>query len=497
MLNARWSGSQRKEARSSSADDQNGIRNTLPLRRSALWYALSFPQLTEPISAFHRQQHLNALAAVCQQFSDLVSLDPPDALLFEVRGSLRYFGGIESIRRGLNCALGQQLQQWQWHEVFYQSVSPAPAASLLLARSGHNLLLYTDTSLRSALGHIPVDLLPIDTRTGTRLKKCGLLLLRDLWRLPTAQLRLRFGKPLAACLDELLNRRPQTRLRWQAAPVFCEQIDCEDGLSSVPPLLYLCEELLARLEHFLRRHHLCTDQIIISCLTEHSETRQILIRTRKPVREKALFNGLLTEKLGDFTVQQPITGVRLEVSRFSAYVPEGVRGTSGINAAQPYSHSSSQSSSQTPSQTPSQLLDQLSARLGEGSVLRFVMHEEYTPEFAGCYVDYLSVDEKLSVLNPLQLMEKHATDYTRTLPCWLLQPPVALFKKNRKLFYLSPLEMVSGPQRIETRWWAGRDIRRDYYIACNQQGIYTWIYKDLNPADHPPGQRWFLHGLFG
>ena len=49
-----------------------------------------------------------------------------------------------------------------------------------------------------------------------------------------------------------------------------------------------------------------------------------------------------------------------------------------------------------------------------------------------------------------------------------------------------------GPERIETGWWDGHDVRRDYYVALSRAGVRLWIFRE-----RPPGQRWFLHGVFG
>jgi protein ImuB len=51
---------------------------------------------------------------------------------------------------------------------------------------------------------------------------------------------------------------------------------------------------------------------------------------------------------------------------------------------------------------------------------------------------------------------------------------------------------VSGPERIETGWWDGHDVRRDYYVAWTRAGIRLWIFRE-----RPPGGGWFLHGVFG
>ncbi|MAP08060.1 MAG: nucleotidyltransferase, partial [Rhodopirellula sp.] len=48
-----------------------------------------------------------------------------------------------------------------------------------------------------------------------------------------------------------------------------------------------------------------------------------------------------------------------------------------------------------------------------------------------------------------------------------------------------------GPERIETRWWQGPMVRRDYFRVELDDGARWWIFRDLN---HPTD--WQLHGWF-
>ena len=54
------------------------------------------------------------------------------------------------------------------------------------------------------------------------------------------------------------------------------------------------------------------------------------------------------------------------------------------------------------------------------------------------------------------------------------------------------LELLAGPERIESGWWDGADVQRDYYIASDAHGARLWIYRECAGA-----KQWFLHGIFG
>lgn len=54
-----------------------------------------------------------------------------------------------------------------------------------------------------------------------------------------------------------------------------------------------------------------------------------------------------------------------------------------------------------------------------------------------------------------------------------------------------------GPERIETAWWRGPTVRRDYYVVETESGARFWLFKRL--GNRPRGAResvWYLHGVF-
>ena len=48
-----------------------------------------------------------------------------------------------------------------------------------------------------------------------------------------------------------------------------------------------------------------------------------------------------------------------------------------------------------------------------------------------------------------------------------------------------------GPERIESGWWRGRAVRRDYYHVETTEGRRLWLFRRYDD------RRWFLHGMFG
>jgi protein ImuB len=443
-------------------------------QRSSLWYALYFPALTR-INTGPDTANSAAAARHCQHISDYISLDGEDALVLEVGRSLRYFGGLAHIRQGIVSGLPEPLRD----SGFVQAVAPSASASLLMARAGLESAISNPEDLRSRLGCIPVSALAIDRRIRSKLAKCGLLYLRDIWRLPLAELRIRFGRHFSDYIEQCLGVRPEARQRWQPAANYRNHIDADHGLHSVPQIMAACEQLVHQLESFLRKNHLCTDQLVffMDHAAHHREVITVSVRTAE--RSARLFLLLLETRLSAMTLAGEVYAITLQVSQFTDFKPAGGLPQKSRPATRPQN---------------SPLLDTLAARLGSESVQRLRLQQDYCPEFATRMVPYLT-----------PLPEEHtAESYSHTItsnhnPCWLLQPPRPLPVRNQQLYYLSPLTLLRGPRRIETRWWQDQGIRRDYYVAANAEGHLLWVYQDLTHSAHVKNRQaaWYLHGFFG
>src|SRR6266436_5789738 len=86
-----------------------------------LWVALHFPGL---------QTGLEPLAAWACQFTPRVALEPPDALVAEVEGSLRYFGGRGALLAALQAGVAELGLQAGF------ATAPTARAALWRARGG-------------------------------------------------------------------------------------------------------------------------------------------------------------------------------------------------------------------------------------------------------------------------------------------------------------------------------------------------------------------------
>lgn len=443
-----------------------------PIGSKSLWYALYLPQLVT-LSPQRQQQYLEQLAGHMQSVSSTVSFHP-QALVCEIRSSLKYFAGIDAIHEKLRSLITDQLQQWQLSEDFLYAASPTVSGSLLLARSGHNALVHRKANLRSALGHLPTDVLELSKEQRRRLENMGVRWLRDLWRLPSDGLCKRFGSSFVNQLNKALGKAAEPTHNYIPPPAFETSYDLPYELENLDRLLPIADELLAQLCDFLRRRDLSTSHVLFSLQHEKRESTEVSIGLRQASRSQQHLMLLLETHFAKLSIPAPVVAIKIEVKRFDAF----------------FAHSEALIKEDAPAYAKGgnlvQFMEQLQARIGESRVKSVSTLSQHCPEHASLQLDYGEKPRRpRGDPKPTEVA-------SNPRPLWLLQEPKRLNINKGRLFYRRRIAIVSGPERIESHWWSGTDVRRDYYIARERDGSRLWIYREKD------GERgWYLHGVFG
>lgn len=163
-----------------------------------------------------------------------------------------------------------------------------------------------------------------------------------------------------------------------------------------------------------------------------------------------------------------------------------------------------------------QLLDRLSSRLGIRNVVRACLHADAQPEHAYRYLPLTGGSQpparasrraaRPSARSPKnsrpQSRDQHSLANRRLIrPLLLRSPPLPLTVvamapdgPPARLMFGNRSYRVSrcwGPERIDTGWWRGRSVRRDYYRVEIESGHWLWVFHQLTD------NTWFLHGTFG
>ena len=139
------------------------------------------------------------------------------------------------------------------------------------------------------------------------------------------------------------------------------------------------------------------------------------------------------------------------------------------------------------------LLDRLGSRLGEDAVLIPRLLPDPVPERAVRMRRVSSENPPASTTFPDRFhgLDRPTALFPEPRPVEVIAvmpdgPPAVLFWNGIRF----DIAHSSEPERIESGWWDGRYIRRDYYRLETTSGQWLWVYRQLQ--DH----RWFWHGEF-
>lgn len=395
---------------------------------------------------------LEHLAGWAGQFTATVSVRPPDGLLLEVGRSLRLFRGLENLLHNLQRELS---------ELGYRArrgLAPTPLGAWLLARAGDQRPVFDRTALLRQIGALPLGYLELPPTTLDSLQRLGLRRIRDCLRLPRRDLVRRLGPELLDYLDRLLGEKPDPPTPFRSPATFASRLLLPAEVQNTEPLLFALRRLLLELVGFLRGRDGVVQRLQITLMHRRRPASELTLALATPSRDLQRLQLLLRERLERLELQEPVVDIGLqadEILEHTAASDELFAPIAVHNPAWP------------------QLVERLRARLGHEPVRHLSPVAEHRPERAWHHHAHsLSATPADPRPRPLWLLaQPRALGDTRTPPPWL--------------------RLHAGPERIESGWWDGVDVARDYFIAEDQYGARLWIFRELREP-----QRWFLHGLF-
>lgn len=438
---------------------------------------------------------LRAVVHAALAFTPAVCLhgEPPlHLLLLELQGSLRLFGGLKKLQQKLLASLAPL-----GHQVQMAAAPTAWGAALLALWSPPAAVVATDlvhgphatdlAMLQTLLDAAPVWLLGPGRQHWEALQGMGLQTVADLRALPRSGVTRRFGQALLDDLDRALGLQPDPRTWLQAPPRFDSRLELFARADTTEQVLHAAQILLARLVAWAQARQGRIAGFGLRML--HESRRQVAtpatelqVQLAEPALDPAHLQLLLRERLAHCTLAAPTLELHLHCQHLVA--------SPAPNGELFPTHASHD-------QGLTRLLERLCARLGEDRVCRLVAVADHRPERASrsvaATVATTAVARHAGHHTPNEV-EPSALPLQR--PVWLLPEPMPLAEREAlPCLQGRPLQLLSGPERIETGWWDGHPVARDYFIAMATDGSLVWIYRGRLPVagDEPS---WYLQGRF-
>ena len=429
-----------------------------PGLRASAAFALASPVQIISRDADAERAALHNLAAWAGQFSSLIHLVEPQALLLEIGGSLRLFQGIERllsrIEHGL-VELGYTAQA---------AVAPVKLAAAWLARAAPGTRIVESSQLSETLSVLPLTVLDLTPEQRERLKGMGITCIGECRRLPRAGLVKRFGAVLLLQLDRAHGHIADPRTPFVAPATFSAHIELPGTVEQIEGLVFGVHRLVIELCGWLRIHSAGATAMTLTLLhPQHAPTR-IGLGLVAPSREPGHLTDLLRERLAQSTLPEAVETMRLELAQRQAL---------GTPTRELFPVRRDAETSVT------MLIERLRIRLGADQVSGVQTVAEHRPEYGQTRVQ------------PDGTANTGAPPAANPRPFWLLPEPAPLQVTGAHPYLDGRLELEGAAERIESGWWDGDDIGRDYFRAHNRAGECFWIFRELRPP-----YRWWLHGIF-
>ncbi len=457
---------------------------------------------------------LVALAAQCEQFSPLVGLEVaerPESLLLDVTGLAPLFGSEQALVE--RVVRWSQTAGWQVRLALADTIGAAwalahyaPADSFLLAGTG--TIVAPGESL-PAVAQLPIAALRVDDQQAQLLRELGLEQIGQLEALPRSALAARFGPELLRRWDQLTGVAEETIRSERRAPQLTASWSCEEPIVHTAVIAAVIARLLEQLTVPLAGQQRGVLQLACRLRGARQADTEFSLGLFRPTAAPAYLSELVQMRLERLRLTEPVTKIEVVIT------------STELLECRQREFFESHTTRDNPRELAA-LVDRLSSRLGRENVLRARLSSDAQPERAWRYEPLVGWEpapraaspgkqnrlreryQQRSLFAPPSGEEKSRVDGRHfkwsQRPLRLAPRPVpltvtAVVPDGPLLWFLLAgqqrhITRSWGPERIETGWWRGRSVRRDYYRVETTDGHRYWLFRRLRDGN------WFWHGAF-
>lgn len=423
---------------------EHGVKPSMPFTTALQLHPELQLQTDQPD---YQQQLLIQLAELCYECCAQIALAFKQGLLLEVASMWRLFAGREQHWQQLEQLLLRQKLS------FYAAAATTPMAAYILAQAGLQLPLASGRQVQQQLRQLGVAQLPLTQRQQQKLADVGIKQLSQMLAIPMADWKRRFAGEIATWLSQLTGDQPLDFKWFEPPDNFRREWCCLHEIHHSNGLLFPLQRILADLSHYLRRRQLATVSIELQLQHREQPATKISLRLAQPEHLVGEFIQLARLRLQNFSLPEPVIAMTVSASELVSQqqLPTDLFAANNAQAL-----------------TAGQLMNRLQSRLGQDKVQQLTTAPDPRPEYA-----YQLTGSNSADIDALPVGNR---------PLWLLPQPEPL--------PAAPWELKTAPERIASGWWDDNAIRRDYFVAEDQQGQQCWVYRT-------PENRWFIHGWFG
>ncbi len=441
--------------------------------------------LVEPLLVIPRQPErercaIHNLACWAGQFTPAVSIHQDEGLLLDVAATLTMHQGLATLINKLRVGL---------HTLGYRvciGVAPTPMAAWVFAKARHHgydvrMCRHIDT-IATRVADLPVALLDWPHDSVSQLAGLGIIRFADCLALPADGFVKRFGKTCLFDLQRVIGSRPDPRLSFVPPDSYRAHTEFGFDINDATALLFPLKRLLTEMEGYLRGRGSGVSAYRVTLFHPSRLKTTIHIGMAKVERATDRLLSLAREHLHKTTLPDHVLAMSIE-----------------IDHTQPFQEISASWLPDPQHQPDSwyRLIDKLSARLGADNVYQLQTVDDHRPERSLKLVTAAAASSHAASLNTTRASSKNKTPmFAGALrPTFLLATPRKLLSHEGRPTCHGAVDIISGPERIETGWWDGQPASRDYFVGRNRHGETMWLYRN-HQGNQAAGADWYLQGYF-
>ncbi len=398
-----------------------------------------------------------------------------DTVWLDITGAAHLVGGEQALLDEL-CARVQTLG----HRA-QAAIAAGPRIAQALARFALNPSVSNNSALvvqhrpyttviakdvTNVLSSLPISVLPLDPDTVGFFLRLGIFNVGALGKLPRAELAPRLGLRAPEVLDLATGYDPLPLVPYEPPRVLVEEMNFDDPITSVEPLLFVLRSMTSRLASRLEARgeacqaialHLPLDKSIVRLrnpngINPDEPVLSLDIDMPAPLSNAADLHRTLRTKLEKTALVAPTTGMRMEVSQ----IVEAHRTQIDL----------SRDKAVRPDALPT-LLAELSADIGADCVGVLESTAAHRPEARSRFVPMVDLEAKKSLpASPEDLDESDVPEPTRLfatpLPLGRITKGAVVAVEGR----MYVIEHVRFALRLDgVEWWTSNPASRDYGVA--------------------------------
>jgi protein ImuB len=309
------------------------------------------------------------------------------------------------------------------------------------------------------------------------LTQLGIASIEQVLELPRTSIASRFGDELLRRVDQLTGCVPEVVAPHRLPPPFATQWLLEHPTTNRDTVRAIVHKLIDELVGRLLAAGEGAVRLVLTlgCGQEPLRLRIGLFRSSADAQH---LSELVELQLENLQVPEPIDRVELAAPITARLAVRQQELFDDGHGAQ--------------SRELAELIDRLSSRLGIQRVVRPQLGASALPERACRYVPLAGGSKPRSTTSttnaalprPLLLFAPRPIELVSVAPDG---PPQCVWLGHGR----QNVTQSWGPERIETGWWRGPPVARDYYRIETEEGSRLWVFRRLSDG------QWFAQGEFG